>query len=167
MDKGSITIQLAIFSAVGAEQDLELIIGLNEIVDLLLHRLTVTLDGNSAGCPPRLQQVDANALNGAIDNIAGAGDIESINGEPVCREDGAISADGTVWGTYLHGLFDGTEFRRSFLKRLGPNIAGPEGCVANESMTSFKDGQYNLLAQHFEDHLDMEKLLTIAGLAGK
>ena len=31
------------------------------------------------------------------------------------RPDGAVSADGRVWGTYLHGLFDGGAFRRAFL----------------------------------------------------
>ncbi len=32
--------------------------------------------------------------------------------------DGAVSADGLVCGTYLHGLFDAAEFREAFLGRL-------------------------------------------------
>ncbi|MCY3024072.1 MAG: cobyric acid synthase [Planctomycetota bacterium] len=40
----------------------------------------------------------------------------------VRREDGEIigsgSADGLVWGTYLHGIFDADEFRRWFVDRL-------------------------------------------------
>ncbi|HQU44764.1 MAG TPA: cobyric acid synthase, partial [Pirellulales bacterium] len=32
--------------------------------------------------------------------------------------DGAASADGRVWGTYLHGLFDNDGFRRWWLERL-------------------------------------------------
>lgn len=31
---------------------------------------------------------------------------------------GARSADGMVWGSYLHGIFDADEFRRAFLDRL-------------------------------------------------
>lgn len=36
-------------------------------------------------------------------------------GSPSDRFDGAKSADGLVWGTYLHGLFDEPAFRREFL----------------------------------------------------
>ena len=35
------------------------------------------------------------------------------------HQDGAMSADGTVMGTYLHGLFGNAAFRRAFLSRLG------------------------------------------------
>jgi adenosylcobyric acid synthase len=36
------------------------------------------------------------------------------------RKDGAISEDGTVMGTYLHGVFDSAGFRRAFLRALKP-----------------------------------------------
>ncbi len=40
----------------------------------------------------------------------------------VVRDDGevigTISADGLIWGTYLHGIFDADEFRRWFIDRL-------------------------------------------------
>ena len=40
----------------------------------------------------------------------------------ILREDGAVigvkSADGLLWGTYLHGIFDADEFRRWFIDRL-------------------------------------------------
>ena len=39
-------------------------------------------------------------------------------GSPSDRFDGAKSADGLVWGTYLHGLFDEPAFRRGFLNML-------------------------------------------------
>ena len=32
--------------------------------------------------------------------------------------DGAISAEGKIWGTYLHGIFDADEFRRWFIDHL-------------------------------------------------
>ena len=38
--------------------------------------------------------------------------------EPVEDLDGASSEDGSVWGTYLHGLFDAPLFRRRILNRL-------------------------------------------------
>jgi adenosylcobyric acid synthase len=36
----------------------------------------------------------------------------------VKRSDGAIRADGLVWGTYIHGVFDRPEFRRQWLNRV-------------------------------------------------
>lgn len=40
------------------------------------------------------------------------------SGKPVAELDGASSEDGSVWGTYLHGLFDAPLFRRRILNRL-------------------------------------------------
>ena len=39
-------------------------------------------------------------------------------GKPTDRWDGAMSADGSVWGTYLHGVFDAPAFRRRILNDL-------------------------------------------------
>lgn len=35
------------------------------------------------------------------------------------HDDGAISPDGRIMGTYLHGVFNTDEFRRRFLENLG------------------------------------------------
>ncbi len=40
------------------------------------------------------------------------------------RADGAVSADGRIMGTYLHGLFGATAFRTAFLARLGVEGGG-------------------------------------------
>jgi adenosylcobyric acid synthase len=39
-------------------------------------------------------------------------------GESVERAEGAVSNDGRIMGTYIHGLFDAPLFRRMFLNRL-------------------------------------------------
>ena len=51
------------------------------------------------------------------------GRTESGRAQPLLRRDdgeiiGVGSADGLVWGTYLHGIFDANEFRRWFVDRL-------------------------------------------------
>lgn len=33
-------------------------------------------------------------------------------------EDGSMSREGLIWGTYIHGLFDGPPFRRFWLNEL-------------------------------------------------
>jgi len=44
--------------------------------------------------------------------------ITREGGKPTDRFDGAVSADGQVWGTYLHGAFDAPAFRRRVLNDL-------------------------------------------------
>ena len=69
--------------------------------------------------------------------------------------EGAVSADGRVMGSYLHGMFSGDSFRQAFLKQLG----------AMPSATSYAAGveeTLDRLAAHLEAHLDVEGLLAIA-----
>ncbi len=68
--------------------------------------------------------------------------------------DGAISADGRVMGSYLHGLFSDDGFRAAFLARLGaPSTPGYEAGV---------DQALDDLADHLETHLDVGGLLAVA-----
>ena len=69
------------------------------------------------------------------------------------EDEGAISRDGRVIGTYLHGLFAADGFRRAFLGRAAsPDLAYEAGIDAT------LDG----LAAHLETHLDLDHLLTLA-----
>ena len=70
------------------------------------------------------------------------------------RTDGAISADGRVQGTYVHGLFTGDAFRKAWLANLG--IASS---LAYESRI---ESALEALADHLEAHLDIETILNIA-----
>ncbi len=69
--------------------------------------------------------------------------------------EGAISADGRVQGSYLHGLFASDAFRSAYLAQLG--IA-----AANESYGAKVQGALDALAAHIEKHLDVEGLLALA-----
>jgi adenosylcobyric acid synthase len=77
--------------------------------------------------------------------------------------DGAARSDGRVWGTYFHGLFDTPGFRHSFLKAICTNYNPGEKDRDHGSASNFKDHQYDLLAEHFRAHLDMDKLFKIVG----
>ena len=69
--------------------------------------------------------------------------------------EGAVSADGRVMGSYLHGMFSGDSFRQAFLKQLG----------AAPSATSYAAGvedTLDRLAAHLEAHLDVDGLLALA-----
>jgi len=69
--------------------------------------------------------------------------------------EGAISGDGRVHGTYLHGLFASDGFRRAYLDRLGIS-------AADLNYRGKVDEVLDALADHIETHLDVEGLLALA-----
>jgi adenosylcobyric acid synthase len=69
--------------------------------------------------------------------------------------DGAVSKDGRVQGSYLHGLFTSDSFRGAYLGRLG----------VVTSDTRYRDrveATLDALADHIEAHLDVDGLLALA-----
>ena len=75
--------------------------------------------------------------------------------------DGAVSADGIVCGTYLHGLFDAPELRDAFLGRLRAAAGLPERAPG---ASGAGPSDIERLADHVEAHLDMARLHAIVGL---
>ncbi|HEY0912016.1 MAG TPA: cobyric acid synthase [Bradyrhizobium sp.] len=71
------------------------------------------------------------------------------------RLDGAISADGRVAGTYLHGFFADDAQRAAWLARLD----SPKSSLAYEALV---EQTLDALAAHLDAHLDVEKLLSLA-----
>ncbi len=88
--------------------------------------------------------------------------VTGRNGQAVHDVDGAFSIDGSIWGSYFHGLFDLSDFRLTFLNALKPELRLEQDIRYQEDEASFKERQYNLLAEHFRMHLNMPKLLEIA-----
>jgi adenosylcobyric acid synthase len=79
-------------------------------------------------------------------------------------EDGAVSANGSVWGCYLHGLFANDSFCRSWLaaiaKRAG--ASGPHSLVQGDLDYSQRlERSLNRLADEVEAALDMTALEQI------
>ncbi len=70
--------------------------------------------------------------------------------------DGATSPDGHVSGTYLHGCFASDAFRTAYLKSIG---------LESEKFDHEKsiDDTLDQLAAHLATHLDVERLLKLAG----
>ncbi|MDF7807029.1 cobyric acid synthase [Pontiellaceae bacterium B12219] len=83
--------------------------------------------------------------------------VESRNHELVADTDGAASKDWKIMGSYFHGLFDFPDFRNTYLKMINPDYPAEDALAAAE----FKETQYDLLADHFEQHLDMTQLEQI------
>ncbi len=71
------------------------------------------------------------------------------------RKDGAISSDGRIAGTYVHGFFNDDAQRRAFIKKLG-------GLPGDFSYEGRIDDVLDALAAHLETHLDLDRLLSLA-----
>jgi adenosylcobyric acid synthase len=69
--------------------------------------------------------------------------------------DGAVSADGRIAGTYVHGLFGDDRQRSAWLMRIG---AGPSA-VAHDVLV---EQTLDRLAAHVAAHLDLDRLLKLA-----
>ncbi|MDE2064613.1 MAG: cobyric acid synthase [Bradyrhizobium sp.] len=69
--------------------------------------------------------------------------------------EGAVSADGHVHGSYLHGVFASDAFRKAFLAQLGIPAADQTYCAKVESAL-------DALADHIDAHLDVEAILAFA-----
>jgi adenosylcobyric acid synthase len=69
--------------------------------------------------------------------------------------EGAVSADGRVMGTYIHGLFANDRQRAAWLARLGNATAG----VAYDDLI---EQTLDALAAHLAAHIDLDRLLTLA-----
>ena len=79
-----------------------------------------------------------------------------ING----RADGAISANGLVQGSYLHGVFANNEFRRAWLRRCGAEAS------ATLDYAAAVERSLDELADGVERALDVEALLGCATRPG-
>jgi adenosylcobyric acid synthase len=76
--------------------------------------------------------------------------------EAVHFNDGAMRADGKVWGCYIHGLFTNAALRRAWLADLGWRGANSVLPPATDLQTSLDH-----LADHVEASLDIQKLEEI------
>jgi adenosylcobyric acid synthase len=69
--------------------------------------------------------------------------------------EGAVSRDGRVHGSYLHGLFTSDGFRKAFLARM-------DIPATNLHYRASVESTLDALADHIENHLDVEGLLAAA-----
>jgi adenosylcobyric acid synthase len=111
----------------------------------------------------RLEEVRGSTADGVafsgyrmhVGITAGAGCTQPFarldDGEP----DGAVSADGRVSGTYVHGLFADDRQRSAWLERFR---AGAAAIGYEETV----DRTLDRLAAHVSAHVDLDRLLTLS-----
>ena len=82
----------------------------------------------------------------------------TLDGHP----DGAWSLDGRIAGTYLHGMLDEPAGARAILRWARPDLDLDDAPA--ESADSYRQRQYDLLADHLAAHLDQDALFDMVGL---
>jgi len=137
------------------------------------------IEGSPAEAPG-LGLLDVETVIGGAKTVRRATGIECASGAPVSgyeihmgstegphrerpwlrldggRAEGAAAPSGRVFGSYLHGIFTGDEFRHAFLGRLRAGRA--PGAPFEDRVEAALDA----LAAHLERHLDLDRLLAIA-----
>lgn len=119
----------------------------------------IQLDGESILKGYEIHMGESSYLNGAAPLF----EITKRGASDVKVEDGARSSSRRVWGTYIHGIFDNDDFRKSVLaevrKEKGGTIRG-----SSPSYADLKEEGYRQLAELVRSNLDMEAICRIAGL---
>ena len=91
------------------------------------------------------------------------GDTET-EAEPFCRkEDGSVDGAvcGAVFGSYLHGLFDSGELTERMIRYLAERKGVSVPAVKPEPWASYRNRQYDYLADAVRKHLDLEAVRQI------
>ncbi|MCL6600374.1 MAG: cobyric acid synthase, partial [Alicyclobacillus macrosporangiidus] len=105
---------------------------------------------------------------GAVDRLARDCAIPAEDArEALTRDgfalDGAVSEDGRVMGTYLHGIFDNDAFRRVWLARLRARFGLPEPAGPAPEMSAVREAALDRLADVVREHLRMDVIHRLLG----
>ncbi|MBO0452151.1 cobyric acid synthase [Candidatus Enterococcus murrayae] len=88
-------------------------------------------------------------------------ELITANGKKISRKDGAVSSDKLVIGTYLHGVFDNSAWRRKLLNQVreakGLSLIKEVAIPYKE----YKNQQYDKLADLIRKNVDLEKIYQI------
>ena len=90
-----------------------------------------------------------------------AGGASALGLSPEGRPEGAVNADGSVFGAYLHGLFDNLAFTRALLDNLRPAGKHSAPAATPPDYADLRRREYDRLADMIESHLDIPRLRRI------
>lgn len=85
--------------------------------------------------------------------------VRSFLQKPDGSFDGAVSKEGNVYGTYLHGIFENDNFRGAFLEYIRAN--GGTAADAPIRFREEREKQYDKLADCLEESLDTDAIMSL------
>ena len=75
------------------------------------------------------------------------------------KGDGAYK--GNVYGTYVHGVFDKDGAAAGLVQAVGAKKGIDTEHIAGIDYQTFKETQYDILAEQLRKHMDMERIYRI------
>ena len=89
--------------------------------------------------------------------------VEPINegGQPVAEGSQTVRGGMNVYGTYIHGIFDGEGIAAKVVEALLAKKGLTFEDIKVIDYQKYKQHQYDILAQNVRDHLDMKKVYEI------
>jgi adenosylcobyric acid synthase len=162
-----------VLDPMGVESDLQEVAGLGLLemeTELLGDKVTTQVKGRLlwqelAGPEEKIRGYEIHmGRSRPLGSATALLEISERNGRPVKVQEGLVSEDGRVWGTYLHGLFDNDGLRHGLISRF---LRSDDLVPTTERLRSFhhwKEEQYNKLAAHLRNHLDISRIYKIIGL---
>jgi adenosylcobyric acid synthase len=84
-------------------------------------------------------------------------EVEARNSRPISDEDGCVSTESNSMGTYIHGIFDNPTVIQFWLDHIGLKDIKTSRLGGIEA----RNREYDLLAEHFERHVDVEGILRM------
>ena len=146
----------------GSEEGL----GLLPVVTTLKGEKTTTqVRAQVLGLPGRDLGVTGYEIHLGVTEARGSGGpaliLTSRNSEPAAVQDGWVSPDGQVMGTYVHGLFEADGFRHAFVSALSGGRPGGAEDAPAWSYGTFQEAQLDRLAKNLRRHLDLARLWAL------
>jgi adenosylcobyric acid synthase len=149
-----------------SESDIEFVPGLNLLnLSTVLEREKVTRQATARLVDSQFPSDDADAVFSGYeihlgetrlgDGIQPLFELRRL-GEKESHHDGAISADGRVLGTYLHGLFDSKEGLALILNHWRKVCGKPEATLPVIDPVAEREKRYDALAENFRSNLRMD-----------
>jgi adenosylcobyric acid synthase len=153
-------------------------LGLLDIVTTFAReKITTQVRAGVCGPGPLLEEARGTEVMGyeihmgRTDPGSGMVPVFTINhrfGEAQNMLDGASTADGKTWGTYIHGIFDNAVFRRKLINGLR-KAKGLAPLAEAVSLSAWEQRQrdYDSLAEVVRGSLDMARIYGMMGLSGE
>ncbi len=125
-------------------------------LDVSVRGYEIHMGRSDGDCRPLFTVVGAEV--GVGDGISSGADSSPVDG----RLEGAVSDDGLVAGTYVHGLFEDFTVIAGLATALGVESARIEaGRSRWLEHTAAKEAAYDRLAATFREHLDMTRIRAL------
>lgn len=144
---------------------------LNTKTEFQQKKVTTQVEGSLSDCEGLLEGIKEPVIKGYeihmgtteyMDGCVPFLNIQKVLEKTESSIGGIRNEDGSVFGTYIHGIFDNLNFTAGFINNLRKKKGLPE-LRQNSGLDfdKFKDEQYDKLAQMLRESLDLKKIYEI------